>query len=187
MAKNLWTTNPAYSLMDERIKNLIDECKRQQESCLYTSTALFEWVKFIRCWKYFFIVAPIVLGTLSTWSLISDEPGFKWITGSCALLAGMLPAIYKALELDISLDEITRHANLFKILQDRFRLTWTVTGLGPYDEFRKDFSLLMEQMDAARTSSIIPPERFFKRSQVKIKSGHYDFNADTEKKTSATA
>jgi len=48
-------------------------------------------------------------------------------------------------------------------------------------------SLLMEQMDAARTSSIIPPERFFKRSQVKIKSGHYDFNADIEKQTSANA
>ena len=34
--------------MDERTENLINECKRQEESCLYTSAAFFEWLNQVR-------------------------------------------------------------------------------------------------------------------------------------------
>jgi hypothetical protein len=56
------------------------------------------------------------------------------------LLAGLAPAVYEALDLDVSLDVIGKHAHLFKILQDRFRLAWTVTALGSADDFQKDIS-----------------------------------------------
>lgn len=164
--------------MDERTKNLIDECKRQHESCLYTSTALFEWLKHLRCWERVFIVAPIILGALSTWPLISQQPDLVWFTGACALLAGLAPAVYDALDLDVSLDVIAKHAHLFKILQDRFRLGWTVTALGSADDFQKEFDSLMDRIDAARSSSLTAPERFFDRARAKIQSGHYDFSVD---------
>ena len=79
--------------MDERTENLINECKRQEESCLYTSAAFFEWLKSMRLWKRVFVVTPIILGALATWPLFSEEPEFKWFTGACALLAGLTPAI----------------------------------------------------------------------------------------------
>lgn len=164
--------------MDDRTKNLIDECKRQEESCLYTSTALFEWLKFIRWWKIVFVVAPIILGALATWPLLSQTPGFEWFTGACALLAGFVPAVYKALDFDVSLDLITKNAQQLKILQDRFRQAWRVTGLGTPDDFKKEFDDLMARMDAARSSTLTVPERFFKKAQAKIQSGHYDFKVD---------
>lgn len=164
--------------MDDSTKNLVDECKRQHESCLYTSTALFEWHKWLRFWKGVFIVTPIILGALASWPLLSNRPDLHWFTGTCALLAGLAPAIYKGLDLDISLEIITKHSHLFKILQDRFRLAWTVSALGSPDGFKKEFDSLMDRMDAARSSTLPPPERFFEKARVKIDAGHYNFNVD---------
>ncbi len=166
--------------MDERTQNLIAECKRQEESCLYTSTALFEWLKCLRWWKRVFVIAPIILGALATWPIFSQRPDLEWFTGACALLASLAPAVYKALDLDVSLDMLTRHAHLFKILQDRFRQAWRVRALGSLDDFNKEFDRLMDQMDTARSSSLAVPERFFKKGQAKIQSGHYDFSVDRE-------
>lgn len=164
--------------MDEHTQNLVDECKRQEESCLYTSATLFEWLKSLRKWRVAFVVAPVILGGLATWSLLTQQSGFEWVTGTCALLAGIAPAIYKALDFDISLEVVAKHAHEYKILQDRFRQAWRVTALGPLDTFKKEFDSLMERMDAARSSSLTAPERFFKKAQAKIQSGDYDFNID---------
>lgn len=51
--------------MDARTQNLIEECKRQEESCLYTSTTLFEWLKSMRRYRVLFVVAPIILGGIA--------------------------------------------------------------------------------------------------------------------------
>lgn len=166
--------------MSDVSDNLIAECKRQEESCLYTSTALFEWLKSLRLWKHTFILAPIILGALATWPLFTDKSDLQWITGTCALLAGLAPAIYKGLDLDVGLDVVTKHAHLFKVLQDRFRVAWTVTALGQPADFRKEFDALMDRMDGARSSSLTPPERFFEKARVKIQAGHYDFAVDTK-------
>jgi len=116
--------------MDERTQNLIDECKRLEESCLYTSTTLFEWLKRLRLWKGVFVVAPIVLGAVAAWPILKQQTGYEWLTGVCALLAGIAPAVYKALDFDVSLDTVAKHAHQAKILQDRFRQAWRVTALG---------------------------------------------------------
>ncbi|MEX0803263.1 MAG: SLATT domain-containing protein [Candidatus Binatia bacterium] len=167
--------------MDESIQNLIDECKRQEESCLYTSTSFFEWLKSLRKWRVVFVVVPIILGALATWPLLVKENGYEWITATCALLAGIFPAVYKALNFDVSLEVIATHAHQFKILQDRFRQAWSVTALGSTDAFEKEFNDLMARMDALRSSSLTAPERFFKKAQKKIKSGHYEFAIDLKK------
>jgi hypothetical protein len=165
--------------MEERARNLVDECRRQEESCLYTSTALFEWLKSLRLWKVAFVVAPIILGGVATWPLLTEQDGFKWITGVCALGAGIIPAVYKALDFDVSLDAVAKHAHEYKILQDRFRQAWRVTALGPFAEFKTEFDDLMARMDAARSSSLTAPERFFRKARKKIGAGHYDFAVDS--------
>lgn len=164
--------------MEGRTQNLIDECKRREESCLYTSTTLFEWLKSMRWYRLFFVVIPIALGGIAAWPLLKQQSGYEWLTGICALLAGLAPAIYKALNLDVSLDVIAKHAHQYKILQDRFRQAWRVTALSAAEDFEKEFCGLMERMDVARSSSLTPPERFFKRARTKIQAGHYDFSID---------
>lgn len=163
--------------MDERTQNLIDECRRQEESCLYTSTAFFEWLKSLRVRKVVLVVVPIILGGLATWPLLAKQE-YKWVTGLCALLAGFAPAIYKALDFDVNLNMVAKHAHQFKVLQDRFRQCWRLTGLGAFEEFKKEFDDLMGRMDDTRGASLTPPERFFKRAKQKIEAGHYSFSVD---------
>lgn len=167
--------------MDERTQRLVEECQRQEESGLYTSTTLFEWLKEMRVWRVVFVVLPIILGGVATWPLLDKQADMQWLTGVCALLAGVMPAIYKALDLDVSLAMLAKHAGEFKILQDRFRQAWRVTALGNYDAFKAEFDTLMQRMDAAREASLTPPERFFQRAQKKVGSGDYDFSADMAK------
>lgn len=173
--------------MDERTQNLIDECKRQEESCLYTSTSLFEFLKHIRFWKAVFVVAPIILGGVATWPLLAHKDGYRWLTGVCALLAGLSPAVYKALDFDVSLGTVAKHAHQFKILQDRFRQAWRITALGPFAELKNEFDDLMTRMDMARAVSLTPPERFFAKAQAKIAAGHYDFEVDAQQDSNRTA
>ena len=92
----------------------------------------------------------------------------------------MATAIYKALDLDVSLDLIAKQANQFKILQDRFRQAWRVGALDDPAKFQAEFDTRMSQMDALRSSSLPPPERFFNRAQAKVQSGHYSFEADSK-------
>jgi hypothetical protein len=166
--------------MDERITTLVSECKRQEESCLYTSTTLFEWLKSLRWWRVVFVVAPILLSGVATWPLLTKQSGYEWLTGGCALLAGLVPAIYKALHFDVSLETLTKHAHQFKILQDRFRQAGSITALSGFDDLQAEFRKLMDQMDAARERSLTAPERFFRQAQKKIAAGHYEFTIDAQ-------
>ena len=152
--------------MDEQTQKLIVECKRQEENCLFTSVSLYIWLREVRWRKRAFIVAPIVFGGLATWTVL-DRPDLIWLTATLALLAGLFPAIYEALKLDVHIEEIARLAAEFKNLQDRFRQASNITALAPYEEFRSDFENLMLRMDTARGGSITAPERCFKAAQKK--------------------
>ncbi|MEW9580683.1 hypothetical protein [Paraburkholderia sp. DGU8] len=165
--------------MDQQTQNMIDECKRQEESCLYTSASLFEWLKVLRFWRVIFVILPIGLGAVATAPLLAKQPGFEWLTAMCALLAGIFPAIYKGLDLDVSLQSIADNAHAFKVLQDRFRQAWRVAALGPSGEFHDQFKDLTDRMDAARSISLTAPERYFLKAKAKIEAGHYRFEADS--------
>src|SRR5947209_10480170 len=109
--------------MASKSMELAMECKRLSESCLYTSTSLFIWLRFTRYVKLAFIVAPLVLGSLASWKLLTgyNLEGVKVFTALCAFLAGLLPSIYSALKFDDHLDQSKHLAGEFKNLQDRFR------------------------------------------------------------------
>jgi hypothetical protein len=159
----------------------IAECRRQEESCLYTSTTLYFWLRSIRRWRSTFIAAPIILGSIGSWALLKGVQTSlaTWFTAACSLLAGMFPAIFKALELDGRVAEVSHQAALFKNLQDRFRQATNFSTSKSLADARAEFEALMKQLEEARKSSITPPERFFRAAQRKIKAGHYSFTVDT--------
>ena len=163
--------------MELAVEALGQECERQEESCLYTSTALFEWIKVLRLWRVAFIILPLICSAVATSALFKH---WAWVSGIAILCAGVIPAIFKSLDLDKDIAAMTRYANTFKSLQDRFRQARNVTALGDFDEFKKEFASLRTRLDDARMASIPLPERYFKRAQRKIGRGHYEFQADAK-------
>lgn len=161
-------------------KRLADECGRQQESCLYTSTALFIWLRVLRWIRIGFVVVPLVLGSLASGKLLLDaEPhGTEGWAAAFALIAGLLPTIYAALKFDDKLKECANLAAEFKNLQDRFRQAQLVDSLRPVNEFEVQFKSLMNRLEAARKPSFTTPEWCFRSAQEKIKKGDYTFNSD---------
>ena len=128
------------------------------------------------------MVSPIALAAAAT-ALPNDVDGGFWnvVVATCTVLAGVATAIYKALDLDVSLDLLAKQANQFKILQDRFRQASRVSALlDDQADFQAEFDTRMGEMDALRLSSLPPPERFFKRAQAKVRSGDYAFGIDNK-------
>jgi len=158
---------------------MIDECQRQVETCLYTSTMCFEWVKSLKRWRAFFVVAPIVLGVLGAWPVLSKSHQFGVVAAACTLAAGAFPAIFKALGLDESVQAVVKQGNQYKILQGRFRQAATITSLGDETAFRAEIDELTQRLDDLRLSTLVAPERFFRKAQKKIDAGHYTFAVDT--------
>lgn len=161
-------------------EQLIKECKRQEESCLYTSTTLYIWLKWARWYDRAFIALPIIFCSISTMNLLQEE-SYIWITAIFALLAGIIPAVYKALDFKVNLDEISCLAAEFKNLQDRFRQAAEIESLKEESCFNGHVEMLLQRMEIARSRSITPPEWCFKKAREKIKGGHYDFQADDGK------
>src|SRR3546814_11058571 len=88
------------------------ECRRQQESCLYTSTSMYGWLRSMRRWHKVLVIAPILFGAVASWSILKgiENPWVVWGTAVSGLLAGLFPAIFKALGLDGHIAEVSRQA-----------------------------------------------------------------------------
>lgn len=180
MAKDIRRPNSDPRTIDDRRRAIIAECRRQEESCLYTSTTLYIWLRCVRRQKQFFVAAPIVIGGFAGLSIL-QEWGWEWVMAVLAIIASLFPALADALKFETSVDEISRLAAEFKALQDRFRRNATITSLGDLQAAENALSELMDRMDIARSSSITPPESAFKEAQRKISEGHYDFSVDQPK------
>lgn len=166
----------------ERLKTFVAECRREEESCLYSSTTLYIWLRSVRRWRSTFIAAPIVLGGIGSWAVLkgTHDPTVTWFTAACSLLAGMFPAIFKALELDQQVADLSHQAAQFKNLQDRFRQTANFTTIDSLDDAEQKFEELMNQLEEIRSNSSTPPERFFRAAQSKIAKGDYNFLVDAK-------
>src|SRR3954447_10188909 len=104
---------------------LANECKRiANNTCLYTSTSLFIWLKCLRVLRIFFLVTPAVLGSVASWKLLTGlhSETAQLLVASMAFVAGLLPATYSILKLDDHLVTCAHLAGEFKNLQDRFDL-----------------------------------------------------------------
>jgi hypothetical protein len=166
--------------MASKNSELALECKRQSESCLYTSTSLFIWLRFLRITKAVFIVVPLVLGSIAGWQVLREThaPWVKALTSIAAFLAGLLPTVYSALKFDDHLEQCKHLTAEFKNLRDSFRQAALVSALKPFAEFEKDFQPLMRRLEQARSISYTAPEWCFKKAQEKVHKGDYDFDVD---------
>jgi hypothetical protein len=146
----------------------------QEESCLYTSTTFYVWLRSARRWQRVFIILPIIVGGVAGF-MIERDP---FVAAILALIAGFFPAVRDALHYDVSVAQLSSLAAEFKGLQDAFGRTANITVLTSEDRAEDQLAELMERLDGARGHSLTPPEWCFKRAREKIKKGHYDFDVD---------
>lgn len=154
------------------------ECRRQIESCLYTSTTLYIWLRTVRFARFASVVAPLLLSGLAALGLTKfNFPNS--VVVSLTFFASIFPALQYALKIETSIEHIAGEASKYKALQDRFRQVSKI-GISLGNEVAlREFGEAMEQLNLARSSSITPPERYFRKAQAKIKSGDYDFSIDS--------
>lgn len=160
---------------DPRTDAVAAECVRQEESTLYTSTALYIWLREARTWNQVFVLVPLVAGTLAGIAFFQVNAVLATVL---ALLTGFTPALKEALRLDVHLDTIRTLAAEFKGLQDAFRQLGHIGAVTSPASAERELANLMEQLNRARSHSVTIPERIFKKAQEKIKSGDYDFTVD---------
>lgn len=163
--------------MTDRATAIATEARRQEESCLYTSTMLYLWLRRVRLHNSIFIVAPIIFGALAGFSVLEDavEP---WLIATLALLASLFPALASGLKIQTNVSEIANSAAAFKSLQDRFRQVATISALSGPDAAEQELRDLMDRLDIARANSITAPEKWFNKAKEKIEAGHYSFTVD---------
>jgi hypothetical protein len=162
---------------EERRTEIAKECLRQSESCLYTSTMLFCWLRRVRFQRQLFIAIPIILGGIAGVSVLKNAWP-DWVIAILALAASTFPALADALKIETSVDEISRAAAEYKVLQDRLRIAANITAKQDVDEAQRVLHELMDRMDIVRSTSLTPPEKYFRAAQQKIRQGDYDFAAD---------
>ncbi|WP_340648796.1 hypothetical protein [Pseudoxanthomonas winnipegensis] len=124
-----------------------------------------------------FIVVPIVCGSFASARILLRDPTYDWATAILSLIAGLFPAIFKALDLDVSLATIADSANRFKTLQDGFRQASRIGATSRIEDLEEQFTSLMRRMDDARSASPTIPDRHFTAAQKKIQGGDYSFDS----------
>lgn len=155
------------------------ECIRQHEACLYNVATLAIWLRFLKGLNTIFVVAPLVLGSLAAWKLLDQDQLRVW-TAVFAFLAGLFPAMHKALRLDASISTAARSTATYKSLRDNFRHLAEVAPHQPHELSDKIFLQLRKQQDELRGGEATPPEWCFLFAQYKVRKGHYRFDGDEE-------
>jgi hypothetical protein len=170
-------------------EELARECTRQFENCLYTAISLQIWLRWLRTAKVFFNVAPIVLGSVGSWKILTDSPGgtMKAVGAIGSFLGGLLSTIYSALKLDTHIAEVKAAAGELTNLRDSFRQAALVSSKKPFDEFESEFAKLRARLDKVRAQGLTVPERCFKLAQKKVSSGDYHFDLDAGERDAAAA
>jgi hypothetical protein len=168
--------------MSTKSVELARECKRQFDNCLYTATSLQIWLRWLRGWKIFFTLAPIVFGALGSWKILSDSPDatMKAIGAIGSFLGGLLSTIYAALKLDTHIAEAKTAAGELTNLRDAFRQAALITSKKSFEEFEAEFGKLRTRLEKVRSMGVTPPELCFKLAQRKINAGDYNFDIDDD-------
>lgn len=178
MAENIRDADP--EVRDPKAIAIAKECMRQSESALYTSTAMYIWLREARWVNRFFIVTPVVLASLAGLAFFRDPQNAGW-AALLALVAGLFPAIRDALRLDIHVDQIKSLAAEYKTLQDGFRQVAQIYAPSSSKDAETRLKLLMDHLERTRSHSVTIPERVFKKAQEKVASGDYDFTVDLKR------
>jgi len=164
--------------MIEKYEEMVKECAREEENCLYNSTILILWLKALKRAKMFFIVAPIILGGFAGMKVLStsDLDFMKYLMSASSMIAGILPAIFSSLKIEANISQVDRYASGYKLLQGKFRRLKNISSKD--NEFENEFKAVIKELEELKLTTMTAPERFFVKAQSKIAKGHYDFAVD---------
>ena len=178
MAEDIRNSDTHESLTEmKQLAEVRIEALRQEENCLYTSTAMYRWLTTVRLQQRVVLISPILLAAAASYSY-SREVFPAWALALVALFATLIPSIAKALDIEIQVKDLKDAAGEYKNLQDRFRQLANIGSVENSDAAEARLSELMDRLDAVRAKSPVVPQRHFEAAQKKIKSGDYDFSAD---------
>jgi hypothetical protein len=155
---------------------LVDECERQFENCGYTSTSFIIWLRLLRWVRTFCLIAPVAAGAIATWKIVAQSSPI-W-TAVFALLATVIPLVYRASKLDETISEYQLLAGEFTNLRDRFRQLAKISSQKSFAEFEAELKLVLLRLEKARNRCLAPPDWTFRSAQKKHKSGHYKHDYD---------
>lgn len=177
MAENLRAEDPGQCAVEARRLEIVKEALRQSESGLWTSTMLYIWLRRVRVQHQIVTLTPVVLTALAGAAFVQ-----AWLPAAgvaiIAFFATLIPSVAEALDIQTHVEELKRAASEYKALQDRFRRLARVTALGDVDHAEEVLADLMDRMDAVRSLSITPPDRYRAEAKVQIERGDYDFAVD---------
>lgn len=161
------------------------EALRQEENCLYTSTAIYGWLKTVKFQHGAVILAPIILTALAGFSYVKDWAP-AWAVALAGLLSTLIPSIAKALDIETHVKDLKDATGEYKSLQDRFRQLAQIQVHGDVVAAEARLSELMDRLDAVRAKSIVVPQKHFESARDKIKGGDYDFSIDMSLRDAAS-
>jgi hypothetical protein len=160
---------------------LVEECAREEENALYTSTNFFIWLRFLKALRTLLWVGAALGSALAASHILRGSPDMKLFMAAAALAGVLLPGIGRALRLDATIRDYTDAAGRFKNLQGEFRRVRLVWSNKPFEDFEADARKLFKAMNDARKPSFTPPEWCFRLARRKIQAGHYTHDADDSK------
>lgn len=166
-------------MTDARNDRLVDECKRQEENCNYTAVSFTIWLRWLKGFRLFCEVSPVIFGALATWKIVSQTSP-TW-AAVFTLLATVVPPVYKASKNDRAIEDYTTASGEFTNLRDRFRQAATIYSHDDFLQFEAKTKPLFDRLEKVRTRALTPPDWFFKLSQRKIQSGDYVHDHDLAK------
>jgi hypothetical protein len=155
---------------DSATQELIDECRRQSDTCRDTAVTFILWLRVLRWIRTTCLVAPVIFGALATWQVLTGLPVMAAVF---TLLATVIPPAYRASRQDAEIEDYQSLAGEFTNLRDRFRQAALISSKKTFAEFEADTKPLIVRLEKARARPLTPPECFFKRAQRKIKAGDY--------------
>jgi hypothetical protein len=155
-------------------ESLISECRKAEESCLYTSLSFLIWLRHLRIIRIALNAGAVICAALAGWKALANQ--YEMAMAVFALLAALLPQIQRVTGLDTTIAQIAGLAGEFKNLQDHFRRAANVTALSSFEKFETDAKSLFGRLDKARAPSVTPPEIYFWLAQRKIRKGDYEFD-----------
>ena len=161
--------------MTDTETEILKECERQEENCLYTFTVLMVWLRSLRRWRRVFIFGQVVFSVCAAAFAVA---GHALAAGAFGSIAGLSPIVWGSLQLDGQLEVVSRHASLFVELRDRFRRIKNIEATKGLKVLEREFQFAVEDLAGARKYGVSPPEKYFAIAQEKIRRGDYENSID---------
>lgn len=177
MAENLRHDDINHGLKTAHVA-LIAECEREEESCLYTSTSFYVWLRTLRMTRAALWVFGTIGSIVSANSILRGQHGYETVMAALAVTGVLMPGLIKVVQLDAAIRDYAMAAAVFKNLQGEFRRLAQVWSNKPFPEFEAEARRAIKAMNEARKPSLTPPEWCFRLAQRKVKRGDYEKDED---------